>query len=341
MTYKLTVTDTTTTLAVTESPVLITEQVTGIQGLKGDTGSTGATGAKGDKGDTGNTGATGATGQGYTARGVYAGGTAYVPYDVVFFGGNSYRCKANTTGNTPTNTTYWEYLTLGYSAQGAYSSGTTYNQGDTVSFNGGSYYCFNNGTTGITPTNTTYWQVIGAKGDTGSTGPTGPMGVSYAQQVTSTVTGNGTTQAPMFPSGSQAITLAADTAYYFEAYVHIARAASAGSSAVVGLSFSQTQQNLYWQGTATSVSGTGATFQGSLSGTGTTLTLGTSNTGTNQLHIRYSGFFESNATTGGTLTPTFAQNATPSSGNPSVQAGSYFRLIPYSSAYPIISGTWS
>ena len=236
-------------------------------------------------------------------------------------------------------------MTDAWGVPSAYSGSEFYGVGSTVTYLGSSYYCFNAPpSSGYAPTDTTYWLRIAAKGDTGSTGATGatgPMGVSYAQLVTATVTGTGTTQAPMFPSGSQAIALAADTAYYFEAYVHIARAASAGSSAVVGLSFSQTQQALSWQGTASSVSGTGATFQGSLNGTGTTLTLGTSNTGTNQLHIRYSGFFESNATTGGTLTPTFAQSATPSSGNPSVQAGSYFRLIPYSSAYPIISGTWS
>ena len=44
MTYQLTVTDTTTTLAVTESPVLITEQVAGIQGLAGTNGTNGTNG---------------------------------------------------------------------------------------------------------------------------------------------------------------------------------------------------------------------------------------------------------------------------------------------------------
>jgi hypothetical protein len=261
MTYKLTVTDTTTTLAVTESPVLITEQVTGIQGLKGDTGSTGATGAtgatgpqgpqgiqgvkgdtgatgatgaKGDKGDTGNTGATGATGQGYTARGVYAGDTAYVPYDVVFFGGNSYRCKANTTGNTPTNTTYWEYLTLGYSAQGAYSSGTTYYQGDTVSFNGGSYYCFNNGTTGITPTNTTYWQLIGAKGDTGAAGATGPTGsvapTFWYSPTSNYTTGTLTALTAVDPFGLTNGVTVVNSKTYFVDYLITGSIASTGST---------------------------------------------------------------------------------------------------------------
>jgi hypothetical protein len=203
MTYQLTVTDTTTVLAVTESPVLITEQVAGIQGLKGDTGTaatiaagTTTTGAAGTsasvtnvgtssaatfnftipRGNTGEKGDIGLTGQGYTAKGAYAAGTAYVPYDVVYFSGNSYRCKANTTGNTPTNTTYWELLTLGFVAQGAYSASTTYYQGDVVSYLGSSYYCYIDGTTGRTPTNATYWQIIANKGDTGTAGAQGPTG---------------------------------------------------------------------------------------------------------------------------------------------------------------------
>jgi len=245
MTYKLTVVDNTTTLSVTETPVLITEQVAGIQGPAGSTGtaatvavgstSTGAAGTnasvtnsgtssaatfnftipRGNTGDTGaaatiavnstSTGAAGTNatvtnvgtssaaslnfviprgadgtngtnGQGYTAKGTYSAATAYVPYDVVYYIGNSYRCKANTTGNSPPNPTYWEILTLGFNSQGTYSSSTTYYQGDVVNYSGSSYYCYSDGTVGRTPTNTTYWALIASKGDTGNTGPTGPTG---------------------------------------------------------------------------------------------------------------------------------------------------------------------
>ena len=40
----------------------------------------------------------------------YSGSTAYVKDDVVFFNGSSYIAKQSSTGNSPTNTTYWGLL---------------------------------------------------------------------------------------------------------------------------------------------------------------------------------------------------------------------------------------
>ena len=76
---------------------------------------TGATGA------TGSTGATGATGpEGLRWLGAYAGGTAYVIDDAVSYNGSSYICKLASTGNLPTNTTYWDTLAeKGASGSGA------------------------------------------------------------------------------------------------------------------------------------------------------------------------------------------------------------------------------
>ena len=67
-------------------------------------------------------------------RGTYAGGTAYVPDDVVYYMdgsvGSSYMCVANTTGNAPssggTPHASWEYL-----AKGQATSPTT-TQGDLI-----------------------------------------------------------------------------------------------------------------------------------------------------------------------------------------------------------------
>ena len=67
-------------------------------------------------------------------RGTYAGGTAYVPDDVVYYMdgsvGSSYMCVANTTGNAPssggTAHASWEYL-----AKGQATSPTT-TQGDLI-----------------------------------------------------------------------------------------------------------------------------------------------------------------------------------------------------------------
>ena len=67
-------------------------------------------------------------------RGTYAGGTAYVPDDVVYYMdgsvGSSYMCVANTTGNAPSSGgtlhASWQYL-----AKGQATSPTT-NQGDII-----------------------------------------------------------------------------------------------------------------------------------------------------------------------------------------------------------------
>lgn len=76
---------------------------------------TGATGA------TGSTGATGAQGpEGLKWLGAYAGGTSYVVDDAVSYNGSSYICKLASTGNLPTNTTYWDTLAeKGASGSGA------------------------------------------------------------------------------------------------------------------------------------------------------------------------------------------------------------------------------
>ena len=78
-------------------------------------GATGATGAAGP------TGATGATGpEGLRWLGAYAGGTAYIIDDAVSYNNSSYICKLASTGNLPTNTTYWDVL----AAQGAAGAGS-------------------------------------------------------------------------------------------------------------------------------------------------------------------------------------------------------------------------
>ena len=43
-------------------------------------------------------------------KGAYAGGTAYVVDDVVSYSGSTYVCKLASTGNLPTNGTYWDVM---------------------------------------------------------------------------------------------------------------------------------------------------------------------------------------------------------------------------------------
>lgn len=97
----------------------------GIQGVQGIQGATGATGSQGIQGATGATGSAGATGsqgiqgvkgdkgdKGVAWKDVYAGATAYIVDDVVYYSGSTYRCILASTGNVPTNTTYWTPVAL-------------------------------------------------------------------------------------------------------------------------------------------------------------------------------------------------------------------------------------
>ena len=60
-------------------------------------------------------------------KGTYAGGTAYVVDDVVSYQGGSYICKLASTGNLPTNGTYWDTL-----AEGGDVATTLTTQGDVL-----------------------------------------------------------------------------------------------------------------------------------------------------------------------------------------------------------------
>ena len=49
----------------------------------------------------------------FTHKGDYASGTAYVLNDVVYYNGSAYIAKQSTTGNVPTNGTYWSNFAAG------------------------------------------------------------------------------------------------------------------------------------------------------------------------------------------------------------------------------------
>jgi len=87
--------------------------------------------------------------------------TEYELNDVVKYGGNAYvyTNALATTGNLPTNTTYWKTMVEGINFLGVYSTGTAYKPGDSVTHGGNLYLC-ENPTTGNTPPNATYWSKI-------------------------------------------------------------------------------------------------------------------------------------------------------------------------------------
>jgi hypothetical protein len=81
--------------------------------------------------------------------------------DVVKYGGNAYvyTNAVATTGNLPTNATYWKTMVEGINFLGIYSSGTAYRPGDAVTHGANLYMC-ENSSTGNTPPNGTYWSLI-------------------------------------------------------------------------------------------------------------------------------------------------------------------------------------
>jgi hypothetical protein len=91
----------------------------------------------------------------------YSTSTEYELNDVVKYGGNAYvyTNAVATTGNLPTNTTYWKTMVEGINFLGVYSSGTAYKPGDSVT-HGGNLYLAENPTTGNTPPNATYWSKL-------------------------------------------------------------------------------------------------------------------------------------------------------------------------------------
>jgi hypothetical protein len=117
-----------------------------------------------------------------TFQGAYAGGTTYYPNDVVTYNGSSYICILQSTGNLPTNTTYFTLLaqagtngtngTNGTSFiwRGAYSGATAYVANDVVSYNNSTYICIL-ASTGNLPTNATYWSLMALAGAGDVVGP--------------------------------------------------------------------------------------------------------------------------------------------------------------------------
>jgi hypothetical protein len=91
--------------------------------------------------------------------GAYSGGTAYKINELVTYGAKLYVAKGATTGNLPTDATYWDLLVDGISAEGVYNNGTAYVPGDVVAY-GANLYIAIDETTGNIPTNATYWSLF-------------------------------------------------------------------------------------------------------------------------------------------------------------------------------------
>ena len=96
--------------------------------------------------------------------GQWSNSTTYEQNDVVKYGGNVYvySYTLKTSGNVPTNTTYWRLMLEGLSFDGVWDSSTEYNIGDGVAHGGKVYISLQNGTNkdpGI-PANSGYWSTF-------------------------------------------------------------------------------------------------------------------------------------------------------------------------------------
>ncbi len=85
----------------------------GIQGVQGIDGPTGPQGDPGIQGPIGNTGPQGDPG--FAWLGAYNNTTSYINDQVVSYQDDTFVCILATTGNLPTNTTYWTVLPPGLS----------------------------------------------------------------------------------------------------------------------------------------------------------------------------------------------------------------------------------
>jgi len=70
----------------------------------------------------------------FTWKSAYSGATAYEKDDVVSYNGNAYVCKLASTGNVPTNTTYWDLMVQGMNVLTTLGDLATYNGTATVRF---------------------------------------------------------------------------------------------------------------------------------------------------------------------------------------------------------------
>jgi len=80
-------------------------------------------------------------------QGAYAGGTAYAVDDVVSYNGSSYICKLASTGNLPTNNTYWDQMSSA-GTNGTDLTSTLTTQGDLVYRDGSGLQRLGAGTNG-------------------------------------------------------------------------------------------------------------------------------------------------------------------------------------------------
>jgi hypothetical protein len=152
---------------------------------------------------------------------------------------------------------------------------------------------------------------------------------------------NDTTLEAIFDSANDALALAANVLYYFKGVLFFSKTATSSASTIqLAFSFSNTQQDIAYTSIANISSAVNAVRITSAAASNTTS--GTV-TGAYTASILIEGWFKSNATTGGTVTPQWTQSFAGTSVTPSVLSGSFIMIQPMSSnpSATLIAGNWS
>lgn len=185
-------------------------------------------------------------------------------------------------------------------------------------------------------------------------GATG-RGILYAPQMirldaTRTKPTNNTTLESLFTGaslGSTTLTngtlaLVANTLYYFEAFYLISTTASGTAGGVsVGFTFSNAQQSIQYRYLGYGQTSSTTQTSGYATVATTTTVTATATTATNYV-VELKGWFKTNATTGGTLRPDFAQSVAGTSTAPSAIAGTSFTCLPVQTVGTNVGfGAWS
>jgi hypothetical protein len=154
---------------------------------------------------------------------------------------------------------------------------------------------------------------------------------------------NNTSLEPVFDAANDTLTLAAATLYYFKGvYIMTKSATAAAQGLQLGFTFSNAQQDIgYRVMSHTTATGTAQTTIYNTVATAVTVTA--TGTAAADYVIKFEGWFKSNATTGGTLIPAFAQSAAGSTVAPTAKANSWIMIQPMSATVSttLIAGAWA
>lgn len=158
-----------------------------------------------------------------------------------------------------------------------------------------------------------------------------------------TKTTNNTTLEAVFDSANDTLALATNTLYYFKAMYFCTTSASASAGGItVGFTFSNAQASITYRSLGYAQA-TGTAQTSIFSNAATAITVTPTATAATAYVVELEGWFKSNATTGGTLIPAFAQSVAGSTVAPTMGANSYFMIQPIAATptTTLIAGAWS